>query len=66
MKGIDWMGWPLAIAVTAVLLAGMVLAPLALADDASPQTELRICGGTLPATSLLSNHWAWPMEGRRR
>ena len=26
------------------------------ADDDPPQTEVRICGGTLPATSLLSNH----------
>ena len=27
-----------------------------LADDSPPQTEVRICGGTLPITSLESNH----------
>ena len=29
---------------------------LAMGDDSPPQTEVRICDGTLPATSLLSNH----------
>ena len=34
----------------------LAVSKAAFADDDPPQTELRICGGALPATSLLSNH----------
>ena len=39
------------LAAAVALSAGHVFA-----DDSPPQTEVRICDGTLPATSLLSNH----------
>ena len=45
--------------LTWLLLAGVMLGFIAhtvMADDSPPQTEVRICDGTLPATSLESNH----------
>ena len=44
------------VAVLAALVLVWAGAGRVLAHDDPPQTELRICGGTLPATSLLSNH----------
>ena len=45
------------IAVAVVLTQLMILvSTLVMGADDPPSTELRICGGTLPATSLLSDH----------
>ena len=47
--------WTFGIAfLIAAIVSSFVLQ--AHADDDPPSTELRICTGTLPATSLLSNH----------
>ena len=48
--------YPFLLVWAAAVIAALAFVAEAFADDAPPQTEVRICGGTLPATSLLSNH----------
>ena len=44
------------VAIAVVVVGALALAVQAVADDDPPKTSLTVCTGTLPATSLLSDH----------
>ena len=52
----DWLYGVLGISVGVLVLAAFMLAANAHDEDAPPSTSLLVCGGTLPVSSLRSNH----------